>query len=84
MVTTVSIRKMSPRLPIIGLTGDVRQGLMMQVSGPGVVCLSKSSKVSDLYNKINHMLQSWRSVTLAVITQFINSLIRIPYDQNNH
>ena len=57
---TQVLRKISPRLPIIGLTDYAGRGLMMQASDLGVVCLNKPVAINDLHNEINNTLQSWR------------------------
>lgn len=47
------LRKVTPSVPILGLTGYVGQGYMSQASAYDVICLSKPIRVEELVREIN-------------------------------
>lgn len=51
------LRKVAPRLPIIGLTGYVGRGYMSQAAAYGVVCLSKPVQFDELVREIRETLR---------------------------
>jgi CheY-like chemotaxis protein len=55
------LRKVTPGIPIIGLTGYVGRGYMSQASGFGVTCLSKPIDIDDLIKEITDTLKTGRS-----------------------
>jgi CheY-like chemotaxis protein len=50
------LRKITPAVPIIGLTGHVGRGYMAQAAALGVTCLNKPVAMNDLLNEINDTL----------------------------
>ena len=47
------LRKITPKVPIIGLTGYVGLGYMAKAAAYGVICLAKPVVVADLIKEIN-------------------------------
>lgn len=47
------LRKLTPSVPILGLTGHVGQGYMSQASAYGVICLSKPIHIEELIREID-------------------------------
>lgn len=54
------LRKLSPQLPILGLTGYVGHGYMSQAAALGVTCLNKPIEVDILLKEIREMLKAAR------------------------
>jgi CheY-like chemotaxis protein len=52
------LKKVTPDVPIIGLTGYVGLGYMAQASAYGVICLAKPVAVADLVREINEAIRS--------------------------
>lgn len=52
------LRKVTPSVPILGLTGYVGQGYMSQASAYGVTCLSKPIRMDELIREIEEALQT--------------------------
>ena len=52
------LKKVTPDVPIIGLTGYVGLGYMAQASAYGVICLPKPVVMADLIQEINEAIQS--------------------------
>ncbi len=52
------LKKVTPDVPIIGLTGYVGLGYMAQASAYGVICLSKPVVMADLIKEITEAIQS--------------------------
>ena len=52
------LKKVTPDVPIIGLTGYVGLGYMAQASAYGVICLPKPVVMADLITEINEAIQS--------------------------
>lgn len=52
------LKKVTPDVPIIGLTGYVGLGYMAQASAYGVICLPKPVVMADLIKEINEAIQS--------------------------
>jgi DNA-binding response OmpR family regulator len=50
------LRKISPGMPILGLTGHVGRGYMAQAAALGVTCLSKPIAIADLLKEIRELL----------------------------
>jgi DNA-binding response OmpR family regulator len=50
------LRKIAPRMPIIGLTGFVGRGYMAQLSNLGITCLSKPISIDALRSEIDEVL----------------------------
>jgi len=50
------LRKITPTVPIIGLTGYVGLGYMAKAAAYGVICLAKPVVVADLIREINETL----------------------------
>ena len=50
------LRKVTPNLPILGLTGFIGRGYQAQAAGLGVRILSKPIMISDLLTEINQVL----------------------------
>jgi CheY-like chemotaxis protein len=50
------LRKVTPAIPILGLTGHVGQGYMSQASAYGVTCLSKPIRIEDLIREIDEIV----------------------------
>lgn len=50
------LRAVTPRVPIIGLTGHMGRGYMAQASEYGVICLSKPVQLDNLVKEINEAL----------------------------
>ena len=50
------LRKITPNVPIIGLTGYVGLGYMAKAAAYGVICLAKPVVISDLVKEINEAL----------------------------
>jgi two-component system nitrogen regulation response regulator NtrX len=50
------LKKVTPNVPIIGLTGYVGLGYMAQASAYGVICLAKPVVVADLIREINEAI----------------------------
>lgn len=55
------LKKVTPDIPIIGLTGYVGLGYMAQAAAYGVICLAKPVVIADLIREINEAVAS-RSV----------------------
>jgi DNA-binding response OmpR family regulator len=51
------LRKVTPSVPILGLTGHIGQGYMSHASAYGVICLSKPILIEDLVREINETLR---------------------------
>ncbi|MBL8096666.1 MAG: response regulator [Anaerolineales bacterium] len=52
-VQTIQVlRKITPKIPILGLTGYTGQGYMAQASAYNVTCLAKPIDINDLLNEI--------------------------------
>ena len=47
------LRKLTPNVPILGLTGYVGKGYMSQASAYNVICLSKPIQIEELVREIN-------------------------------
>ena len=56
------LRKVTPGVPILGLTGHVGRGYMAQASSHGVTCLSKPIPIDDLLTDIRDVLAAPRAV----------------------
>jgi len=54
------LRKITPDVPIRGLTGHVGRGYMAQASGYGVTCLGKPIAIDDLLAEIGEALSARR------------------------
>ncbi len=52
------LKKVTPDVPIIGLTGYVGLGYMAQAAAYGVICLAKPVVISDLIREINEAIAS--------------------------
>ncbi len=52
------LKKVTPDVPIIGLTGYVGLGYMAQAAAYGVICLAKPVVVADLIREINEAIAS--------------------------
>ncbi|MGC8879752.1 MAG: response regulator [Anaerolineae bacterium] len=52
------LKKVTPDVPIIGLTGYVGLGYMAQAAAYGVICLAKPVVISDLIREINDAIAS--------------------------
>jgi two-component system nitrogen regulation response regulator NtrX len=52
------LKKVTPDVPIIGLTGYVGLGYMAQASAYGVICLPKPVVMADLIKEINEAIHS--------------------------
>jgi two-component system nitrogen regulation response regulator NtrX len=52
------LRKITPHVPILGLTGHVGQGYMSHASAYGVICLSKPIRIEDLVREINEAISA--------------------------
>ncbi len=52
------LKKVTPDVPIIGLTGYVGLGYMAQASAYGVICLAKPVVTADLIREINEAVGS--------------------------
>ncbi len=52
------LKKVTPDVPIIGLTGYVGLGYMAQASAYGVICLPKPVVMADLIKEINEAIES--------------------------
>ena len=50
------LKKVTPEVPIIGLTGYVGLGYMAQASAYGVICLAKPVVIVDLVREINEAI----------------------------
>jgi two-component system cell cycle response regulator CpdR len=50
------LRKTSPRLPVIGLTGYVGRGYMSEAMTYNVTCLSKPVKINELLSEVREKL----------------------------
>lgn len=50
------LKKVTPNVPIIGLTGYVGLGYMAQASAYGVICLAKPVVMADLIREINEAI----------------------------
>ena len=50
------LRKVTPNIPIIGLTGYMGQGYMSQAAAWGVTCLAKPIEMSNLLRELNEAL----------------------------
>lgn len=50
------LRKVTPNVPIIGLTGYMGQGYMSQAAAWGVTCLAKPVEMSNLLRELNDAL----------------------------
>ena len=54
------LRKLTPGIPILGLTGHVGRGYMAQASAYGITCLSKPVQFDQLLAEINEALAAKR------------------------
>lgn len=54
------LRKLTPGIPILGLTGHVGRGYMAQASAYGITCLSKPVQFDQLLTEINEALAAKR------------------------
>ena len=52
------LKKVTPDVPIIGLTGYVGLGYMAQASAYGVICLPKPVVMADLIKEINEAIHA--------------------------
>lgn len=52
------LRKVTPAVPILGLTGYVGQGYMSQASAYNVTCLSKPIRIDELILEINDAIRT--------------------------
>ncbi|MGQ9502141.1 MAG: response regulator [Anaerolineae bacterium] len=52
------LKKVTPDVPIIGLTGYVGLGYMAQAAAYGVICLAKPVVIADLVREINEAIAS--------------------------
>jgi len=52
------LKKVTPDVPIIGLTGYVGLGYMAQAAAYGVICLAKPVVIADLIREINEAIAS--------------------------
>jgi len=52
------LRKVTPSVPILGLTGHIGQGYMAHASAYGVICLSKPIRTEDLVREINETIKT--------------------------
>jgi two-component system nitrogen regulation response regulator NtrX len=52
------LKKVTPEVPIIGLTGYVGLGYMAQASAYGVICLAKPVVMADLVREINEAISA--------------------------
>lgn len=52
------LRKVSPAVPILGLTGHIGQGYMSQASAYGVTCLSKPIRIDELIREIEEITRA--------------------------
>ena len=52
------LRKLTPTVPILGLTGHVGQGYMSQASSYGVICLSKPIQIDELIREVNEAVRT--------------------------
>ncbi|MCS7260780.1 MAG: response regulator [Anaerolineae bacterium] len=52
------LKKLTPDVPIIGLTGYVGLGYMAQAAAYGVICLAKPVVMADLIREINEAIAS--------------------------
>ncbi|PWH18636.1 MAG: response regulator [Ardenticatenia bacterium] len=52
------LKKITPDVPIIGLTGYVGLGYMAQAAAYGVICLAKPVVIADLIREINEAIAS--------------------------
>ena len=50
------LRKVTPQVPVLGLTGHVGRGYMSQASAYGVTCLSKPIQIDELIREIGEVL----------------------------
>lgn len=51
------LKKIMPQIPIVGLTGYVGRGYMVQASDFGVVCLSKPIAINDLIKELHEAIK---------------------------
>lgn len=56
------LRKVTPGIPVIGLTGYVGRGYMSQASAYGVTCLSKPIDLDELIKEINETVKAKSAV----------------------
>ncbi len=56
------LRKVTPGIPVIGLTGYVGRGYMSQASAYGVTCLSKPIDMDELMKEINETVKTKSAV----------------------
>ena len=54
--TTKVLRKVTPGVPVLGLTGHVGRGYMAKTSAYGVTCVAKPVRIEDLVAEINEQL----------------------------
>lgn len=54
--TTRVLRKLTPQVPIVGLTGHLGRGFMAQASAYGVTCMTKPIRIEALVTEINEQL----------------------------
>ena len=54
--TTKVLRKVTPRVPILGLTGQLGRGFMAQATAYGVTCIAKPVRLDALVAEINEQL----------------------------
>ena len=60
------LKKVTPDVPIIGLTGYVGLGYMAQAAAYGVICLAKPVVMADLIREINEAAASRSAVVPRV------------------
>jgi len=66
-VQTIQVlRKITPKIPILGLTGYTGQGYMAQASAYNVTCLAKPIDINDLLNEIKLKLANAARATAPV------------------
>jgi DNA-binding response OmpR family regulator len=53
---TKVLRKVTPGVPVLGLTGHVGRGYMAQASAYGVTCIAKPVRLDELVAEINDQL----------------------------
>jgi two-component system response regulator MprA len=55
--TTRVLRKLTPQVPIVGLTGHLGRGFMAQASAYGVACMTKPIRIEALVAEIKDQLE---------------------------
>jgi DNA-binding response OmpR family regulator len=66
------LRKVTPSVPILGLTGHIGQGYMSQASAYGVICLSKPIRIDDLFSEINEAVKTKQDDRTEIPNSLIN------------